>query len=125
MAGAEAHSSHMVPYGPGRSPWRETLSEMAVDEEGQLLVSPPSGDPLLHSAPVPEGITPRLYQVPSSGLAREDHDRAMEETEEVVRFGSESICGAMGNRSCEIPGFFQSPYTSLVLNNAGDPFARP
>ena len=122
MAGAEAHSSQLVPYGPGRSPWRETLSEMAVDEEGQLLVSPPSGDPLLHSAPVPEGITPSFYQVPSSGLAREDHDRAMEETEKVVRFGSESICGAMGNRSCEIPGFFQSPYTSLVLNNAGDPF---
>ena len=118
-----SESSEVVPYGPQRRPWRETLSEMAVGEGGQLLVSPPSSDPLTgNPSPVPEGITPELYQVPSSGLPSIDHDRAMVETEKVVKLGAESVCGTMSNRSGVVPAALRSPLGTAVLNNGGDPF---
>ena len=95
---------------------------MAIGEHGELLVSPPSHDPLDDAGHVPDGVTPALYQVPSSGLDRANHDRAMEETERVVRLGSTTVCGAMGNRSCEIPTLLRSPLGSITMNSGGDPF---
>ena len=36
-----------IPYGPERKPWIETLSDLARSpEDGKLLVTPPSRDPL-------------------------------------------------------------------------------
>ena len=36
-----------IPYGPRRTQWRDTLSEMAISPaDGKLLVTPPSIDPL-------------------------------------------------------------------------------
>lgn len=95
---------------------------MAIGENGELLVSPPSHDPLDDAGHVPDGVTPALYQVPSSGLGRANHDRAMEETERVVRLGSTTVCGAMGNRNCEIPTLLRSPLGSITMNSGGDPF---
>ena len=72
-----------IPYGPSRRPWRESHSPLAVSAaDGELLVSPPSSDPLQQAGytEVP-GITSVRYQVPSSGLTQEEHDTAMEETE--------------------------------------------
>ena len=39
-------SDRDISYGPERRPWRETVSEVAVTEDGELLVSSPSTDPL-------------------------------------------------------------------------------
>ena len=49
-------------YGPEQQPWVETLSSWGKDN-GKLLVSPPSEDPLeLHTFPKEEkGITSTLY----------------------------------------------------------------
>ena len=35
-----------IEYGPERKQWSETLSDLAVLSKGNLLVSPPSRDPL-------------------------------------------------------------------------------
>ena len=73
-------------YGPSRKTWRETVSKFALSETdgGRLLVSPPFSDPL-SECNYPGGISPSFYQVPSSGFTHQEHDRAMAETEEVVR----------------------------------------
>ena len=67
-------------YGPSRKTWRETVSKFALSETdgGRLLVSPPLSDPL-SECNYPGGITPSFYQVPSSGLTLQEHDRAMAE----------------------------------------------
>ena len=120
MAGRSAVSS-AIPYGPVRKPWRATLSGMAVSTaDGELLVSPPVADPLQQRIAVPEGITPAAYQVPSSGLSRDQHDRAVEQTTRVVKKASESFVGFMHNQ--DFLQSYQSPLLNLMLNNSGDPF---
>ena len=120
----EVERRSAVPYGPSRKPWHDTLSTVAVSsaDNGKLLVSVPSADPLEHDIPVPEGITPALYQVPSSGLTRDQHDRAMEETLKVVKKSLLLLCGFMSRQSLDIPPFLQAPFTNVMLNNGGDPF---
>ena len=46
----QAERRSAVPYGPLRKPWRDTLSTVAVSsaDDGKLLVSVPSADPLEH-----------------------------------------------------------------------------
>ena len=74
-----------ISYGPERRPWRETVSEMAVTEDGELLVSPPSTDPLqLDSYPEVPGVTSTFYQLPSSGLPSHQLQQAVEETSTLV-----------------------------------------
>ena len=86
-----------------------TVAVSSADNE-RLLVSVPSADPLEHDIPVPEGITPALYQVPSSGLTRDQHDRAMEETLEVVKKSSSLLCGFMAHQGLELASSFQCPF---------------
>lgn len=110
-----------IPHGPDRKPWRTTLSTVAVSAaDGNLLVSPPVSDPLQQDIAVPKGINPAIYQVPSSGLSQDNHDRAIAETTRVVKQASESFVGFMHNQdfihSCT------SPLHNLMLNNSGDPF---
>ena len=120
---AENDSSTFIPYGPSRKPWRETLSSVAISAagDGEILVSAPSTDPLEREL-VPDGVTSSLYQVPSSGLTSEEHDRAMEETLRLVKHGSVSFCGFMNNVSFKFPPLFDSPFANAMMNNAGDPF---
>ena len=107
-----------VPYGPDRKPWRATLSKVAVAvTDGELLVSPPLSDPLQQDIAVPEGINPALYQVPSSGLPRDTHDRAVSKTTKVVKQASEFFVGFMHNQD-----FLESCTSPLMLNDSGDPF---
>ena len=110
------------PYGPSRRPWSETVSKIAISAtDGKLIVSPPVADPLQLVEAVP-GVTDVLYQVTSSGLSREDHDRAMEETRRVICDGSKSFLGFMNNQSFNYAPFFESPLIRVQANNAGDPF---
>ena len=117
-----------IPYGPSCRPWRESLSQVAVSAaDGELLVSPPSSDPLQQAgyteAP---GITSVRYQVPSSGLTQEEHDTAMEETERVLKNGCSSLFGYQHSQGFQCPPCLQSPLTGVFLNSSGDPFAmRP
>ena len=111
-------------YGPSRKTWRETVSKFALSENdgGRLLVSPPLSDPL-SECNYPGGITPSFYQVPSSGLTLQEHDRAMAETEEVVRCSARSFLGFMNSQELHLPPQMHSSLGSLMLNGAGDPQA--
>ena len=115
-----------IPYGPSRRPWQDTLSEVAISaSDGKLLVSPPTADPLTldgSSESAVLDVTAASYQVPSSGLSREEHDQAMEETKAVITKGNKSFLGFMSNTGFSYPALFQSPLTNLHANNGGDPF---
>ena len=55
-----------------------------MSTDGNLLVTPPSADPLKrNSFATTSGVTDALYQFLSTGLTRE-HDEAIEETENVL-----------------------------------------
>ena len=57
-----------IPYGPDRKPWSDTLSPLAIKQDGTLLVTPPSSDPefTYDTSDKERSITPAYYQVPSS-----------------------------------------------------------
>ena len=76
-----AASQNSVLYGPERRPWHETVSEIAVSKEGELLVTAPSTDPLqLPCYPsVPLSIDAHHYQLTSSGHTPEQQERALKE----------------------------------------------
>ena len=109
-------------YGPSRKTWLETTSKFAISKAGRLLVSPPSSDPL-PDCDYPDGVTPSLYQVPSSGLSFQEHDRAMVETEEIVRRSVRSFLGFMSSQEFHLPAQMHSSLGSLMLNSSGDPQA--
>ena len=109
-----------IPYGPARKPWQETLSERAA-VGGQLLVSAPTADPLQFDC-VPDGITPSAYQVPSSGLTREERESAMKETVPVLSDERMFRCGLMVSEGFELPPALHSPLTALQINSGTDPF---
>ena len=112
-----------IPYGPSRKAWYETLSSIAAPaaDDGKLLVSAPCSDPLDRDV-VPDGVTPTLYQVPSSGLTCEERDRALEETLTLVKRGSKLYSGFMCNQGFDFPVPLQSHFSNVMMNNAGDPF---
>ena len=115
-------SNPEVSYGPERRPWRETVSEVAVTEAGELLVSPPSTDPLqLDSYPEVPGISSTLYQLPSSGLAPEHRQRALQDALTHLSSGSQLFLGSQANLdfSCDSVKDYVSKYFPLT---GGDPF---
>ena len=110
-----------VPYGPDQRPWKETVSPWAQSGE-KFLVTPPSVDPLAHySFPREErGITPKLYQVPSTGLEERQCDHAQAETASVVAKDTQNFLGYQGNMGNDYS--VVSSYLSGHVNSAGDPF---
>ena len=116
--------SEEVLYGPCRKPWRDSLSAVAVsDEDGGLLVSPPSSDPLnLDGYVEVQGITSTFYQVPSSGMTKQQHDEAIEETERFLKKGCEFLLGFQSCLGFRCPPCLESPVTGLNIIGAGDPF---
>ena len=113
--------SATVPYGPERLAWQETVSEVAVTEDGELLVRPPSTDPLLlDSYPDVPGITSALYQFPSSGLASHQLQQALKETSALVHEVAGNMLGFQGNEKFHYP--ILSELCNVHLDNEGDPF---
>ena len=112
-----------IPYGPEGRPWPETVSKMAVSKDGQLLVSPPSADPLSlpDSYPAVPGITPHLYQVPSSGHTSEQQQRAIEEALAHITKENSLLLSFQGdpNFNCDP---VQGHITKTLLLGGGDPF---
>ena len=119
MAFRKQHSQ--VPYGPERRPWHETVSEMAVTEDGELLVSPPFTDPLqLDSYPEIPGIASHLYQVPSSGLTPEQRQRALKEALAHLSKGNQFFLSSQGDLDFKWDSI--KGYLSKLLLGGGDPF---
>ena len=118
---ADSDHGYLIPYGPDRKTWRETLSELAMSPNGQLLVSPPSGDPAECYPEVP-GITSDWYQVPSTGIDREQQGKALSQTKQ---FFKKEVSSCLGWQA-SISGFsfaeFLNPDIDVPINNGGDPF---
>ena len=110
-----------VPHGPERKQWRETLSEIAVTRDGELLIRPPSRDPLqLSSYPAVPGVTHELYQLSSAGLSSQQVEKALQETQEQVDHVSTLILGFQGNEKFHHP--FLSQLCHIHIANEGNPF---
>ena len=113
--------SEDIPYGPDQKPWKDTASSLAW-QDGKLVVTPPSQDPLsLYSFPDKEkGITPKLYQVPSTGLDTKQLYVAQAETGVHSAVQTSNFLGyqvTLGNDYSNV-----APYLSTSVNNIGDPF---
>ena len=86
-------------------------------------MSPPSSDPLNLAGYVEvQGITNTFYQVPSSGMTKQQHDEAIEETERFFKKGCEFLLGFQSCQEFRCLPCLESPVTSLNNNSAGDLF---
>ena len=68
------------------------------------------------------GITSTFYQVPSSGMTKQQRDEAMEETERFLKKGCEFLLGFQSCQGFRCPPCLEAPITGLNINGAGDPF---
>ena len=87
-----ASAATNIPYGPERKSWEETVSPLAKFQ-GTYLVSPPIVDPASLYDFKEEPITSAWYQVPSTGLTREQRTRAFDETEKAIRHSENALLG--------------------------------
>ena len=112
-----------VCYGPERRHWRGSLSEVAVTMDGELLVTPPTCDPLqLESYSEVAGITSSWYQVPSTGLSHDQREQALDETSTAVHKGAAQMLGFPGSENFDYP--ILKEYSNCYLDNEGDPFSQ-
>ena len=110
-----------IPYGPDQKPWKDTLSPLAI-KDGKPLVSAPSADPLdFYSFPKEEkDITPRYYEVPSTGLETKQFFQAQAETGVYSAVQTENFLGYQANLGTDYT--IMSQYLKTSVNNIGDPF---
>ena len=95
-----------------------------MTESGELLVSPPSTDPLqLDSYPEVPGVTREFYQLPSSGLASHQLQQALEETSTLVHQVTTHMLGFQANEKFHYPTL--TSLCDVHLDNEGDPFNQP
>ena len=111
-----------VPYGPEQTRWENTLSPVARDRDGRLLVSPPTVDPLtLYDYSEREGVTSKWYQVPSTGLTENHRTRIFAELNKRLELVPLAI-GFQANL-CNHTGVDRAIQNLLgfSMNNDGDP----
>jgi histidine decarboxylase len=108
-------------YGPDGKPWEETVSPLAKFQDRTYLVSPPSIDPASLYDFKEEPITSSWYQVPSSGLTKEQRTRAFDETEKAIHHSENVMLGyrrSLRNGLECVSGQFMSAH----LNNGGSAY---
>ena len=115
-------------YGPDRLPWRETVSEMAVTKDGELLVSPPSADPLqLPSYPCVAsraGADDHLYQLTSSGHAPEQRDKALKEILAHLSKENALLLSAQGDPHFSVDTIREYMSNGRLFLGGGDPYVN-
>ena len=89
-------AENKISFGPERRPWHESISEVAVTMDGELLVTPPTSDALQLATSYPEaaGITSSWYQVPSTGLSHDQQKQAFDEMAQTLSYSSEFFLGS-------------------------------
>ena len=122
MSDQSAEKTASFPYGPDRKPWKDTLSDLAVSSEGNLLVSEPTRDPLVEYADVSSHVTGANYQVPSLGLKEGQQDAAQTESLDFLLAQTENSIGYQCNLSMPEYEKVLSPYLGIMSNNVGDPY---
>lgn len=121
---SSSEDTHFL-YGPERKPWTETISDVAKSaKDGQLLVTPPSRDPLEQYKKVySKGrVTGPTYQVTSCGLSKPQQDAAHKETLDLMRQQQTNFLGYQVGMDLLQHTAQMSPYLAFHSNNAGDPF---
>ena len=115
-------SKIVIPYGPDRKPWSDTLSPLAIKQDGTLMVTPPSRDPenTYDTSDKERSITPAYYQVPSSGLSSDQTRKAQDETYTVATRQASNFIGYQCNLFSDYS--VVSKYLGMIMNNLGDPF---
>ena len=114
-----------IPYGPEGKPWVKTLSSLATSKtSGCVLVSPPSKDPATVYDFRDEPVTSNLYQVPSSGLTKEQRSRALAETSLAINVSQENALGyrCSFRDHANVGAGLQDSFITAHLNNGGSPF---
>ena len=114
--------SQDIPYGPGQKPWKESLSPLAVKQDGTLLVTPPSKDPAksYDNSDQERNITYPYYQVPSLGLSSDEARKAQDETYRVIDTQARNH---VGYQCCYYNDYsVVSRYLGILMNNIGDPY---
>ena len=114
-----------VPYGPGKKSWEESLSPLARSPNGRLLVSPPSWDPLECYDYKQETVTSSWYQVPSTGLSKEQRSKVLAETARAAQLSIRDTLGFQGNFRKFAHAECAHGFLNTHLNNCGDPFGPP
>ena len=90
----------MILFGPERKPWVDTVSNLTKSsEDGKLLVTPPSTDPLDQYKQVySKGrVTGPMYQVTSLGFSKLQQDAAHKETLDLMHQQQSNF---LGYQSC-------------------------
>ena len=114
--------SQDIPYGPDQKPWKESLSPLAVQKDGTLMVTPPSRDPakVYDNSDQERHITYPYYQVPSLGLSSDETRKAQDETYRVIDTQTRNH---VGYQCCYYNDYsVVSRYLGTLLNNIGDPY---
>ena len=106
-----------MPYGPSQKPWKETVSPLAMSDDGKLLVSPPSYGPATCT------YAKSLYQIPSTGLSKQEQSLAYDEIMAIVEKTSKNFLGFQGNFNHKDFSAI-NPFVdgNVFVINAGNPF---
>ena len=118
----ESADKTSFPYGPDRKPWKDTLSDLAVSSEGNLLVSEPTRDPLVEYADVSSHVSGANYQVPSLGL-KKDNRMQLKKKVSISCWHKQRMPLAI-KTDLSMPEYEKvlSPYLGIMSNNVGDPY---
>ena len=109
-------------YGPEQKVWTDTLSSFAKSQDGGLLVSPPSEDPLIMYSFEQEPVTAAWYQVPSTALNEEQRARALHETAQAGDVSRKHTIGFQANFREFSHAACVKDFLNTHFNNGGNPF---
>ena len=114
-------SGEDIPYGPEQKPWKETVAQVAMLGEKQVVSSPSKDPKETYNYPGQEkGVTPRKYQVPSIGLNTDQAQEAQDETFETATVQTQNF---LAYQVCLKNDYSTvAKYITTMPNNIGDPF---
>jgi histidine decarboxylase len=117
---SQVQHSH-IPYGPEGIPWRDILQTAMLAEGPAPLITDPDRDPI-EAYPTPDGLDPKEFQLPPTGLSDEQRDTALGKLEKYLFRKRDHMLGYQANQ--DMNGYRQelSRFMECHINNIGDPF---
>lgn len=114
------YSAEKTSFGPESKRWIDTLPEAAFHGD-EPVVSPPVRRPA-DVYPTLEGLDSYLFEIPATGLTREQHAEALKKMRQYHETQRSRFLGYQANQEPfpHLDGL--APYLQCQLNNLGDPF---
>ncbi|WP_208614499.1 histidine decarboxylase [Streptomyces regalis] len=113
------HSS--VPYGPDHMPWSQILMSQGLADGFPAPISDPVFDPCT-VYPAEEELPDEKYQLPPSGLTKEQRRKALDNLDEYLIRKREYMLGYQVNQDMDGYRLDLSRFMEHHVNNVGDPF---